>query len=72
MTAISRICAFWLELTRLKASQPEALSLASYIADGAILVREARALGFAIPLLGASTVNSPEQLMTEIAAKSTS
>jgi branched-chain amino acid transport system substrate-binding protein len=44
------------------ASQPEALFLASYIADGAILVREARALGFAIPLLGASTVNSPEFL----------
>ncbi len=44
------------------ASQPEALFFASYIADGAILVREARALGFTIPLLGASAVNSPDFL----------
>jgi branched-chain amino acid transport system substrate-binding protein len=50
------------ELTKLKASQPEALFFASYISDGAILVREARALGISVPLLGSSTLHSADFL----------
>lgn len=48
------------QLMRVKAAKPDALFFASYIKDGASLVREARALGIAIPLLGPSTINSPE------------
>lgn len=48
------------ELLRLKAADPDALFFASYIKDGAILVREAQELGIAKPLLGPSTINSPE------------
>jgi ABC-type branched-subunit amino acid transport system substrate-binding protein len=33
---------------------------ASYIKDGVTIVREARGLGFSIPLLGSSTANTPE------------
>jgi branched-chain amino acid transport system substrate-binding protein len=49
-------------LVRLKAARPEALFFASYIKDGAILVREARNLGLSIPLLGSSTINNVEFL----------
>jgi branched-chain amino acid transport system substrate-binding protein len=48
------------QLMRVKAIKPDALFFASYIKDGAILVREARALGITVPLLGPSTINSPE------------
>jgi branched-chain amino acid transport system substrate-binding protein len=47
-------------LIRVVSAKPDALFFASYIKDGAILVRQARAIGLTQPLLGPSTINSPE------------
>ena len=50
------------ELLRLKSAKPDALFFASYIKDGAMLVQQARQMGFSVPLLGPSTINSPDFL----------
>jgi branched-chain amino acid transport system substrate-binding protein len=49
-------------LLRIRVAKPGALLLASYINDGAIIVREARSLGLKIPLLGTSSIAAPEFL----------
>lgn len=53
---------FRTELLRIKPAKPDALFFASYIKDGTILVREARQMGMSVPLLGPSTINSPDFL----------
>lgn len=50
------------ELLSLKGKHPSGLLIASYIADGIIILREARELGINVPLFGPSTINSPEFL----------
>ncbi|MCB0323931.1 MAG: ABC transporter substrate-binding protein [Bdellovibrionales bacterium] len=47
-------------LIRIKPKKPEALLLASYIADGAAICRQARDLRVAPKLFGSSTLNSPD------------
>lgn len=48
------------QLLRLKAARPEALFFASYIADGAILMRQAKEMGAAASYFTGSTINSPD------------
>lgn len=48
------------ELSKLKASKPDGIFFASYIADGSAIVREIKQLGISAKLLGPSTINSPE------------
>lgn len=48
------------ELGKLRNSRPQAIFFASYITDGAIIVREAYQLGVRVPLLGPNTINNSD------------
>ncbi len=46
------------QLIKIRAKRPDALLFISYIQDGALLVKQAKNMGIAVPLLGPSTVNN--------------
>lgn len=49
-------------LTRVRDANPEAIVLISYQADGALIVQQIRQAELALPLIGASSVQSPDFL----------